>query len=123
MIKAIFFLILSLAIMIFIAPFVFVFQTIKTALFSGGFVKGWNGVADYFLMVATDGVDQLGATILYKVRDLTISSYTHVLCKSGKLCWFRKFIDFFFGKNHCQDSVVNELDEMHKSINTIKNSL
>lgn len=126
MLLNIFFLVLSLSILIVVSPLVFIGQTVATGAVGykqGGIKKAWADVSNYFNIVAVDGLDQLGATILYKVRDLTISSYTFVLCKKGKMCWFEKFINFLFGKKHCRESSVNELKEMENKINTLKEAL
>lgn len=123
MLKSIFFLLLAVVVILFVSPFVFVAQTARTAWIgfkAGGFKKAWKDVADYFYMVAVDGLDQLGGTILYKVQDLTISSYTFVLCKRGKACWFKRFINKLFGKYHCQESAISEVDEMEKQVKKLK---
>jgi hypothetical protein len=126
MLLNIFFFLLSIAVLLFVAPFIFMGQLVVTSIEGakkGGMKKAWADVSDYFRIVAIDGLDQLGATILYKVRDLTVSSYTFVLCKSGKLCWFEKFIDFLFGKKHCRKSSENELSEMQDKIEILKGAL
>lgn len=126
MILNILFLILSLSILIVVSPLVFIGRILVTAIFGykkGGAKKAWDEVSNYFYIVAVDGLDQLGATILYKVRDLTISSYTFVLCKKGKMCWFEKFINFLFGKKHCRESSVNELKEMEEKTKILKEAL
>jgi len=66
---------------------------------------------DYFFNVAI-GFDQAGGSVIYKTEDWTVSSWTYYLCKyKGKYCWFRKFIDFIFGKGHCEHSYKKESKE------------
>ena len=69
---------------------------------------------NYWFQVAI-GIDQLGGSILYNEEDWTISSYTHYLCvKYDKYCWFRNFIDFWFGKGHCAKSYKHEKQKIIK---------
>lgn len=123
MVKAIALLLLALFLMTVFAPIVFIGQTVRTAYFAiirTGFKQAWVDVAEYFTMVAVDGLDQLGATILYKVRDLTVSSYTFILCKNNKACKFEKVINLFFGKLHCKQSAQNELIEFKDKVKILE---
>ena len=96
-----FFLLLLATILFLIAsPFVFIYNTIRL----------WK--TDYWLQVAI-GIDQLGGSLLYNEQDYTISSYTFYLCRFyKKFCWFEKFINFFFGKGHCERSFRDEQKEI-----------
>ena len=68
----------------------------------------------YLLNVAI-GIDQLGGSLLYNEQDWTISSYTYFLCQTEKrFCRFKKFINFFFGKGHCERSFRDEKKEIEK---------
>lgn len=123
MFKSVFLLILAFIILLVIAPIIFIAQTISTfskGAKQNGFKQGWSNTADYFYIVAVDGLDQLGATILYKVRDLTVSSYTHILCNKNKVCWFRKLIDLLFGAEHCKISAQKELIEFEEKVIILK---
>lgn len=63
---------------------------------------------EYLFTIAV-GIDQLGGSFLYNEEDWTVSSYTYYLCEyKHKMCWFKKFIDFLFGKNHCERSYIWE---------------
>ncbi len=85
-----------------IAPVVFVVNTIR-------WIK-----KDYLLNVAI-GIDQLGGSIIYNEQDYTISSYTFYLCRFyKKFCLFERFINFFFGKGHCERSFIDEQKEIEK---------
>ena len=71
---------------------------------------------DYWLQVAI-GIDQLGGSILYNEEDWTISSYTYFLCiVYRKYCWFMRFIDFWFGKGHCENSFKHEKQKLLKEV-------
>jgi len=58
-----------------------------------------------YIKIAAIGIDQLGGSVLYGEENFTISSYTYYLCnyKHNKAaCVFMRFINFFFGKDHCE---------------------
>jgi len=61
------------------------------------------------------GLDQLGGSILYGEPDWTVSSRTYWLARKGKgkvnryAFYFEQFINFFFGKNHCENSYKTEI--------------
>jgi hypothetical protein len=76
-------------------------------------------ISNYILNVAI-GLDQLGGSVLYNQPDWTVSSWTYIQSKKHiehKI--FMHFIDFFFGKNHCYNSYINEVNEFR---NYIQNS-
>ena len=53
------------------------------------------------------GLDQLLGSIIYAQPDWTVSSYTYYLVEIKHRKWARRFmkiINFFFGKNHCEQS-------------------
>lgn len=116
MIKSMFFLLLAMLLLLVASPFVVIYNTVVI-------LKNKENLANYFYMIAVDGLDQLGGTILYRVNDLTISSYTFVLCTKGDLCWFKKAINYFFGEYHCELSAANELKEMKKKIKILEKAL
>lgn len=71
--------------------------------------RGEN-IKAYFHTIAI-GFDQAGGSILYGQEDWTISSWTYWLfvSKGNKYAyWFMGFIDFFFGKEHCENSYLLE---------------
>jgi len=57
------------------------------------------------------GLDQLGGSILYGEPDWTVSSRTYWLRARGNryAFYFEQFINFFFGKNHCENSYKTEI--------------
>jgi len=69
------------------------------------------------------GIDQFGGSVLYGQENLTVSSYTHFLCMTGNkaACVFEKFINFFFGKDHCKKAfeweVLNDSQELKRFLN------
>ena len=70
------------------------------------------------------GFDQAGGSVLYEQENFTVSSYTYYLCtKQHRLCWFMKFIDLIFGKDHCKKSyeweVKNDLDDINSVLDKI----
>ena len=71
-----------------------------------------KSISDYFLTCAI-GLDQLMGSIFYNEPDWTISGYTYHLCLSGnkKACYFKKFIDFLFGKGHCEKTFFHEVEQ------------
>lgn len=101
-VKQLWFLFIAFTLVTVLAPFVFVINTIKF----------WN--SNYWFQVAI-GLDQLGGSILYNEEDYTVSSYTFMKCHYYKrMCWFMKFIDFLFGKSHCQRSFTHEQNKIRK---------
>jgi len=103
--KQLFLLILAIFLFIIASPFVFVVNTIRL----------WK--KNYLLQVAI-GIDQLGGSILYNEEDYTVSSYTFMLCKYHKKgCWFMDFINFFFGKGHCERAFNHEQEKIKKEAN------
>ena len=102
MLKQAWLLLIAIILFLPIAPIVFVINVIR-----------WIR-KDYLLNVAI-GIDQLGGSILYNEQDWTISSYTCFLCKTERrFCRFEKFINFFFGKGHCERSFIDEKKEIEK---------
>jgi len=70
-----------------------------------------------YLWTISIGLDQLGGSILYNEEDWTVSSYTYYLCEyKHEFCWFMKFINFLFGKDHCKNSYEWEKDENKKPL-------
>ena len=65
----------------------------------------------YLWWVTAIGLDQLGGSILYNKPDWTISSRTYWLRSQGNqyAAWFERFINLFFGKNHCENSYKTEI--------------
>ncbi len=97
MLKSVFLLLLAFMVLTLVAPIVFVVKTIATAYNEAkvsGIKQAWESVAKYFYNIAVDGLDQLGATILYKTKDLTISSQTFILCKRGKCVGLKDLLIF-----------------------------
>jgi len=67
------------------------------------------------------GIDQFGGSVLYGKENLTVSSYTHFLCKTeGRLCWFEKLINIFFGKDHCKKSFDWEITSDKKELEEVR---
>lgn len=91
------FMIMAFIILVIVSPFVFIVNLFRYDL------------KDYFYTIAI-GLDQLGGSILYNEEDWTVSSYTYYLCARGNkyCCYFMKFIDWFFGEGHCENSFFNE---------------
>ena len=56
------------------------------------------------------GLDQLGGSILYGEPDWTVSSRTWWLANKGNRFAhvFERFINLFFGKDHCRNSYNHE---------------
>ena len=66
-----------------------------------------------YLKTVAIGIDQYGGSVLYNQENFTVSSYTYLLCrkKNNKLaCYFMKFIDLLFGKDHCMKSFNWEIE-------------
>lgn len=71
------------------------------------------------------GIDQLGGSVIYNQPDWTVSSWTYykAMIQQSKLhIYFMLFIDFFFGKDHCYKSYLNEVDNLHRQLLKHKNS-
>lgn len=68
-----------------------------------------ESIHDYFFIIAI-GFDQAGGSILYGQEDWTVSSWTYILFRRGNKSakWFMIFINFIFGKNHCEKSYLWE---------------
>jgi len=77
-------------------------QTVRFFIMREPLTKLWWAVAI--------GLDQLGGSILYGEPDWTISSRTYWLRNNGNryAAWFERFINVFFGGNHCQESYQKE---------------
>ena len=98
----------ALTLIIITSPFIFVINT----------VRYWS--ENYWFTVAI-GLDQLGGCLLYNEEDWTISSFTYYLCYyKHKLCWFMKFINLIFGKEHCHRSFLKELNKMEEEALSLK---
>ena len=73
-----------------------------------------------YLRTCAIGFDQAGGSILYSQENFTISSYTYYLCSSkDRLCWFNKFIDLLFGKDHCKKSYEWEIEHDDEELKDI----
>ncbi len=92
--------IIALILVILFSPIVFIINVILR-----------ENKSKYFKSIAI-GLDQLGGSILYSQPDWTVSSWTYYRCKNGYkfCCWFMKFIDFIFGKEHCKKSFYKEIN-------------
>lgn len=68
-----------------------------------------ENIQAYFHTIAI-GFDQAGGSILYGQEDWTVSSWTYRLSAKGNgyAAWFMRFIDFFFGRDHCKESFMHE---------------
>lgn len=85
-----------------------------------GLISNIKNLAKYFFAVAI-GIDQLGGSVVYAQPDWTISSYSYYLSlKHPKMKYVVKFIDFFFGKDHCKKSFHWELGISERQLNEIK---
>lgn len=72
-----------------------------------------------YIKVASIGLDQAGGSILYGQENFTVSSFTYFLCAKKHnpyACWFMKFINFFFGKDHCKNSYYWEVEKDQKDV-------
>jgi len=69
-------------------------------------------LGDLFFAIAI-GLDQLGGSILYVQPDWTVSSRTYWLRVQGNTLAgiFERFINLFFGRNHCELSYLNEFGD------------
>ena len=90
--------IIALVLVVVFSPIVFLVRVLAS-----------EDLAYYFYAIAV-GLDQLGGSILYEQPDWTVSSWTYYLCSKGNkcACWFMKFIDFIFGKEHCKKAFLDE---------------
>jgi hypothetical protein len=77
-----------------------------------------------YLNVCAIGLDQAGGAAIYEKENYTISSYTYFLCKTGSSnsCMFSSVIDFIFGKNHCMNSYIWEIDADKKDYSVFTTS-
>lgn len=75
--------------------------------------RGEN-IQAYFHTIAI-GFDQAGGSILYGQEDWTVSSWTYRLSAKGNrnAYYFMRFIDYFFGDEHCADSFIKEVEDMN----------
>ena len=88
------------------SPFIFLVNTLRR-------VTNKDRLSRYFYNIAI-GLDQLGGCLLYNQVDWTISSWTYIQSQKHKEhYYFMRFIDFFFGKDHCYNSFLNET-KVHK---------
>lgn len=73
-----------------------------------------ESISEYFKVIAI-GFDQVGGSILYGQEDWTVSSWTYWLEIKGnrEARYFRKFIDFFFGGDHCENSFIYEAQQLN----------
>ena len=74
-----------------------------------------KSLGDLWFAVAI-GLDQLGGSIIYLEPDWTVSSRTYYLRTKGNIyaAWSERFINFFFGKDHCESSYNNEFGTLNK---------
>jgi len=95
--KALFLFLLAYCLVIMLTPFVFIFNIIRL------YLVGVNIIS--YIDISAIGFDQAGGAVLYGKENYTISSYTHYLCEyKGSKCLFERFINFFFGQDHCKKS-------------------
>lgn len=115
MIKSAFLLIVAVILIVILSAPVFVVVS-ATKIAQGRLSK--------YLKTVAIGLDQLGGSILYEKEDWTVSSYTYFLAKrnqmQGRYYYFMKFIDTFFGKNHCRNAYIWELEKHAEEIETLK---
>lgn len=73
-----------------------------------------ESIQDYFKVISF-GFDQVGGSIIYSQEDWKVSSWTYRLeIKGNKYAgYFRRFIDYFFGHEHCMDSFIKEAHELN----------
>ena len=109
MIRSLFLMILAFVLVTLFGPFVFIFNLFYQ-----------KNLKQYFYTIAV-GLDQLGGSLLYNEEDWTVSSYTYCLCMFNKpfACGFMKFINFFFGKDHCEKAFEHEYRKMSKEIKNV----
>ena len=110
---------IATALVIALAPLLFVLQTLRTA---------WRGenIAQYFKTVAL-GLDQLGGSIIYNDEDWTISSMSYAKATIGRephAIIFMSVIDLlafiFTGqREHCRKSHENELEKTMRDIDDV----
>lgn len=87
-------------------PFIFIVNTLRR-------VTNKDRLSRYFYNIAI-GLDQLGGCLLYNQVDWTVSSWTYIQSQKHKEhYYFMRFIDFFFGKDHCKKSYEHEI-KVHK---------
>ena len=76
-----------------------------------------------YIKVASIGLDQAGGSILYEQENFTVSSFTYFLCAKKNnpyACWFMKFIDLLFGKDHCKNAYYWEIENDRKDVEWFK---
>jgi len=102
MVKAFGLMLVAVVIIVIAAPLVFVLQALRHLIMRKPLGKLFWNVAI--------GLDQLGGSIIYLEPDWTVSSRTCWLRAKGNVyaMYFERFIDFFFGLNHCAESCKNE---------------
>lgn len=115
LIHSLFLLIIATIIIMLSAVPVFIIRTISK-LFS------YEYLHTYLKTVAL-GLDQLGGAILYNQEDWTVSSYTYYLARvnkmQGRYYLFMRFINLFFGKDHCFKSYEWEVNKQRDEIKAI----
>ena len=95
--RALFLFLLAYCLVIVLTPFVFMCNIIYKYIHQ-------HPIREY-VETSAIGFDQAGGAVMYGKENYTISSYTHYLCGyKGAKCWFERFINFFFGQDHCKKS-------------------
>jgi len=97
--------IISYVLVVVLTPIVFILNSLRL-------LYRKESLKTYYKICAI-GFDQAGGSVLYSKENFTISSYTYFLCtykKNKYACWFMKFIDMLFGKNHCKNSYKWEVE-------------
>ncbi len=116
MIRAALLFLIAYAVVMTATPFVVLYKVITSW-------KRKERLTDILFTMAI-GFDQAGGSVLYEQENFTVSSYTYYLCtKQKKLCWFMKFIDLIFGKDHCKKSYEWEVKNDMDDINTVLDNL
>ena len=82
----------------------------KVVFFIINSIRFRDKLANYYYTLAISE-DQSAGSYIYGTEDWTISSYTYMLAnfsKNKNAIKFMRFIDFLFGKKHCENSYINE---------------
>jgi len=98
--------VLAYILVVLLTPLVFVINLVRKLILK-------HDIKEY-IRTAAIGFDQAGGSILYNQENFTVSSYTYHLCAHENnrwACFFEKFINFFFGKDHCKESYEHEVLE------------
>jgi len=107
---------------LFLLAFILVFVLTPFVITFGVMTRVLKGLPiKEYLEISAIGFDQAGGSVMYGKENYTISSYTHYLCKyECTKCWFEKFIDFFFGREHCKNSFEWEIKKDRLDLSNIE---